>query len=135
MFLIYDMLKVGSNQRELIFMWSSYPQRAETTKLLTLKYTFWNFYKERKAFSNFQLQGFFKYCGIFRKPQLSLQLRSRIALNYLEKRIYLKLIFSKKATKNDRISTVTYLVNLKLAVRISSFFVAFLEKMHFIEKN
>ena len=47
---------------------------------------------------------------------------------------YLKLMFSKKASKIDKIFTVnfnTYLVNIKSRVKILSIFVAFLENMNF----
>ena len=47
----------------------------------------------------------------------------------------IKFMFSKKATKIDKIFTVdltlTYLVNVKSTVKILSIFVAFLENMNF----
>ena len=43
-------------------------------------------------------------------------------------------MFSKKATKNDKIFTVDltqYLVNVKSVMNITSFFAAFMENMNF----
>ena len=47
--------------------------------------------------------------------------------------IVLKFMFSKKATKIDKIFTVDLTHNIKSMVKIFSNFVAFLENMNFIE--
>ena len=44
---------------------------------------------------------------------------------------FLKFLFSRKATKFDKIFTWCYVVSVKLMVKISSIFVAFLENKNF----
>ena len=46
----------------------------------------------------------------------------------------LKFVFSKKATKIDEIFTVDLTHNVRLTVKISTTFVAFLENMNFTEQ-